>query len=451
MTHILKLFLVLFLSSRAMATTMINGGEVSRDYSSVSLVINVTGVSVNDVKPSADVSELKNNLKIFFENDANPIRMTRGASDSTSINQYFYWDSVNMTPTKSNETSTSFDIEYRVTIYKNPDVTGGDTLEQAVTKKFVAAFYKYNSSKPTDPYADKKENSNAFLASRVFAAPNGVPEITSITGFNRGLKITWTPASEVTFTDSVSRTAPKVYITLVLKEGGQNVDFANESFIANLDGTASDSAGGSCTLDPNATNCMTCDSGSFLGVDAMVAKAAASGGTIKLSAASPSAGQALINDLKPDATYIAFLQYERGLKRSLCTTGEPILDTTFADKSGEKPAGYGTPTCFVASVAYGSRIHPYIDHLRWLRDAYLLKSRVGKTFVAWYYKNGESMAEFVGTHSVLKSAVRLLLLPIIGTAYVLKTLGLWPLWFLLGALAVGMGLAQRGRFKKSVL
>ncbi len=451
MTHILKLFLVLFLSSRAMATTTITGGEVSRDYSSVSLVINVTGVSEGEVKPSADISELKNNLKIFFENDANPIRMTRGAGDSSSTYQYFYWDSVNMTPTKSNETATSFDIEYRVTIYKNPDVTGGDTLEQAVTKKFVAAFYKYNASKPTDPYADKKENSTAFQATRVFAAPNGVPEITSITGFNRGLKITWAPASEVTYTDSVSRTAPKVYITLVLKEGGQNIDFANESFIANLDGATADAAGGNCTLDPNASNCMTCDSGSFLGVDAMTAKAAASGGTIKFGAASPSARGVLINDLKPDSTYIAFLQYERGLKRSLCTTGEPILDATFADKSGEKPAGYGTPTCFVASVAYGSRIHPYIDHLRWLRDAYLLKSRVGKTFVGWYYKNGESMAEFVGAHSVLKTAVRLLLLPIIGAAYVLKTFGTWPLWFLLGGLAVLIGLAQRGRFKKAVL
>jgi hypothetical protein len=196
---------------------------------------------------------------------------------------------------------------------------------------------------------------------------------------------------------------------------------------------------------------MTCDSGSFLGVDAMVAKAAASGGTIKFGAASPNAGEVLINDLKPDSTYIAFLQYERGLKRSLCTTGEPILDSTFADRSGEKPAGYGTPTCFVASVAYGSRIHPYIDHLRWLRDAYLLKSRAGKTFVAWYYQNGPSMAEFVGTHSALKTAVRILLLPIIGAAYALKILGPWTFLVLFGAVGGMIWWFARGRFKKAVL
>jgi len=435
-----------------MATTTITGGEVSRDYSSVSLVINVTGVLTGDVKSPSDISEFKNNLRIYVDTVKAPIRMTRGASDGSDANQDVYWDSINMTPTKSNETASGFDIEYRVTIYKNPDVTGGDTLKQAVEKKFIAAFQRYDSNNAKDNYAGEKERSAPpYLATPVYAAPNDVPEITSITGFNRGLKIKWTAASQVAYTDTVSRTAPKLYITLVLKEGGQNIDFANESFIANLDGAAKDAAGGNCTLDPNASNCMTCDSGSFLGVDAMVAKAAASGGTIKFGAASPNAGEVLINDLKPDSTYIAFMQYERGLKRSLCTTGEPILDSTFADRSGEKPAGYGTPTCFVASVAYGSRIHPYIDHLRWLRDAYLLKSRAGKTFVAWYYQNGPSMAEFVGTHSALKTAVRILLLPIIAAAYALKILGPWTLWVLFGAVGGMIWWFARGRFKKAVL
>jgi hypothetical protein len=184
----------------------------------------------------------------------------------------------------------------------------------------------------------------------------------------------------------------------------------------------------------------------------MAAKASASGGTISFKSFSPKGGEALITDLKPETTYIAFLQYDRGLKRSVCATGEPILDVSFADKSGEKPAGYGTPTCFVASVAYGSRIHPFTHHLRWLRDTYLLQFGLGKSFVAWYYKNGSELAEVVGNHQGLKLAAQVLLLPPIAAAYALKNWGPWPVGCLFLGLIFTFGmLAVRSRSERKLI
>ena len=447
MIHYLKLFVLLSLTTSAQAGITITSGEIAKDFSSVTLVINVTGASENNVKVRGDLNDLKNNLKIYFDGEAAPIRMTRGSSEDAGLNNFFYWDSANMTPTKSNINGNLFDVEFRVTIYSNPEVSPAQTLKEKSTDpdkktlKFEADWKKYADKEYKDDFAKTK-----YTAAVVFAAPNEVPEITSVVGSNRALKIKWASVSNVTYTDGVSRPAPNVHVTLVLKEGNQNVDFGPESYIANIVDATNDAQGGGCTLDPNASNCLTCETNGYLKADAMAAKAAASGGMISFKSFSPTGGEALITDLKPETTYIAFLQYDRGLKRSVCATGEPILDVSFADKSGEKPAGYGTPTCFVASVAYGSRIHPFIDHLRWLRDAYLLKFELGKSFVAWYYKNGSDLAEVVGSNRALKLAAQVLLLPPIAAAYALKSWGPWPVGCLFLGLIFTFGmLALRSR------
>jgi hypothetical protein len=447
--HYLILFVLLALTTSAQAGITITSGEIAKDFSSVSLVINVTGASEKKVKVSGDLNDLKNNLKIYFGQESEPIRMTRGSTEDGNLNDFFYWDSANMTPTKTNINGDLFDVEFRVTIYSNPEIASAQTLLSKSTDQktivFKAEWKKYNRDLPTPAY-EHEFDKTAFTAAVVFAAPDEVPEITSVVGSNRALKIKWASVSNVTYTDGISRPAPNVHVTLVLKEGNQNVDFGAESYIANIVDATNDAQGGGCTLDPNASNCLTCDTNGYLKADAMAAKAAGSGGMISFKSFSPTGGEALITDLKPETTYIAFLQYDRGLKRSVCATGEPILDVSFADKSGEKPAGYGTPTCFVASVAYGSRIHPFIDHLRWLRDAYLLKFELGKSFVAWYYKNGSDLAEVVGSNRALKLAAQVLLLPPIAAAYALKSWGPWPVGCLFLGLIFTFGmLALRSR------
>lgn len=66
-------------------------------------------------------------------------------------------------------------------------------------------------------------------------------------------------------------------------------------------------------------------------------------------------------------------------------------------------------TCFVASVAYDDPNHPDVMFLRRFRDTVLSKSKRGQAFIAWYWKNGSTLAKFVGTSTVLRKAAKLVI------------------------------------------
>jgi hypothetical protein len=73
--------------------------------------------------------------------------------------------------------------------------------------------------------------------------------------------------------------------------------------------------------------------------------------------------------------------------------------------------------CFIATAAYGSSLHPYLDILRDFRDKYLMPSRVGRALVDLYYKYSLYVADFIRKHKVLKIAARINLLPVIAFSY----------------------------------
>lgn len=75
--------------------------------------------------------------------------------------------------------------------------------------------------------------------------------------------------------------------------------------------------------------------------------------------------------------------------------------------------------CFIATAAYGSPYEKHVKILRVFRDRYLLTNRPGRWFVYWYYRLSPPVAQFIATHPWLKLVVRVLLLPLIGLAYVL--------------------------------
>lgn len=63
-------------------------------------------------------------------------------------------------------------------------------------------------------------------------------------------------------------------------------------------------------------------------------------------------------------------------------------------------------TCFVASVAYNDPNHPDVRFLRKYRDTVLVNSRLGKIFIAWYWKTGPKLANCVGKSNTLKRMSR---------------------------------------------
>ena len=65
-------------------------------------------------------------------------------------------------------------------------------------------------------------------------------------------------------------------------------------------------------------------------------------------------------------------------------------------------------TCFVASVAYDDPNHPDVMFLRSYRENVLRNSKIGQTFITWYWKNGPKLAIVIAKSTFLRKAAKLL-------------------------------------------
>jgi hypothetical protein len=90
---------------------------------------------------------------------------------------------------------------------------------------------------------------------------------------------------------------------------------------------------------------------------------------------------------------------------------------------GDGVAAFSGDGCFVATAAYGSYLDPHVATLRRFRDRYLLQSRPGRAFVAWYYRVSPSLADIIARHDSLRFAARWVLTPLVyAVAYPLAAL-----------------------------
>jgi len=79
--------------------------------------------------------------------------------------------------------------------------------------------------------------------------------------------------------------------------------------------------------------------------------------------------------------------------------------------------------CFIATAAYGSSIHPFVQTLQDFRDKFLIPSKLGHKFVSLYYKFSPPIAEFLTKHKPLRIIVRLWLFPAVALGYSMVHLG----------------------------
>jgi len=99
--------------------------------------------------------------------------------------------------------------------------------------------------------------------------------------------------------------------------------------------------------------------------------------------------------------------------------------------------------CFIATAAYGSYLHPFVNILRTFRDVILLPTAIGRSFVQWYYRVSPPIADVIANNRLLSSGVRVLLLPAIGFAWLCLQMGAIPVVLMLLLICVLVMVATR--------
>lgn len=128
-------------------------------------------------------------------------------------------------------------------------------------------------------------------------------------------------------------------------------------------------------------------------------------------------------------------------------TATPMPTTDFAEHYSESGGSGEGGFCFVATVAYGSYNHSHVRVLRRFRDKILLNSSWGRSFVAWYYKNGRRLARPFEKSQLARGVLRLALLPCVAVAYLWVHLGGFALLFLMGLCVTAGVLWLKKRWK----
>jgi uncharacterized delta-60 repeat protein len=75
-------------------------------------------------------------------------------------------------------------------------------------------------------------------------------------------------------------------------------------------------------------------------------------------------------------------------------------------------------SCFIATAAFGSVFHPCVKVLRDFRDSFMISNPLGNFLVNQYYHYSPQVADIIATDSLLRTFTRIMLLPLIGLAWI---------------------------------
>jgi hypothetical protein len=109
--------------------------------------------------------------------------------------------------------------------------------------------------------------------------------------------------------------------------------------------------------------------------------------------------------------------------------------------------GGGGGRCFIATAAFGSCLHPCVALLQEFRDACLLPSDAGRSFVRWYYRISPPLADWIARKAWARAGVRILLLPAVGFSMLALQIGFFWSLLLVVSLMLLAGAGVRTLFR----
>jgi len=110
----------------------------------------------------------------------------------------------------------------------------------------------------------------------------------------------------------------------------------------------------------------------------------------------------------------------------------------------------GQPDCFVATASFGTEMEGKVDVLREFRDSHLLASDWGRVLVDLYYTYSPPVASYIDSRPGLKTAVRTVLLPVVGASWAVSHKGT-VVGLALGMVALGLVFRRRENMGKVML
>ena len=125
----------------------------------------------------------------------------------------------------------------------------------------------------------------------------------------------------------------------------------------------------------------------------------------------PDSSPGLINHLTGAQ---GFINANGGIGGEPTRMGDDNIEVVSASAGGSATGrSGGGGGCFIATVAYGSRMAKDVKVLEKVRDEYLLTNYLGRTLVSFYYRLSPKLANFISKRPFLKSIVRFGLSPLV--------------------------------------
>jgi len=91
----------------------------------------------------------------------------------------------------------------------------------------------------------------------------------------------------------------------------------------------------------------------------------------------------------------------------------PAAGGSGSDDGGEGAGDKSGGGCFIATAAFGSPMHPYVDILRKYRDQVLLKAESGRAVVSFYKRVSPPVADFISGVEIFRILACVLLIPMV--------------------------------------